>query len=57
MVSFYGGFYNEMTRMRVLLREEELTGREQVAALDVGKIERSAEALRIKNPYLFPVIK
>jgi hypothetical protein len=36
-----------MTRMRVLHRKVELTGREQAAALDAGKIERSAEALRI----------
>jgi hypothetical protein len=34
-----------MTRMRVLLREEELTAKNRLLNLDGKKIERSAEAL------------
>jgi hypothetical protein len=42
-----------MTRMRVLLRKVELTGRVQADALDAGKIERSADALRILKICLY----
>jgi hypothetical protein len=35
--------------MRVLHREAELTGSLQVDRLEAGKIERSAEALRIER--------
>jgi hypothetical protein len=34
-----------MTRMRVLLREEELTAKNRLLNLDGRKIDRSAEAL------------
>lgn len=44
-----------VTRMRVLHREMELTGSRQVDPLEAGKIERSAEALRIERQTICPL--
>jgi hypothetical protein len=47
MASCPWGKHHEVTRKRVLCRGAELTGKGQAATVAAGKIERSAEALRV----------